>query len=61
MLGYGVKPGGKPNGDVYILERENLEKATSSKKIYKERRIAIAQVHTVKTPTPIENPSTISL
>ena len=44
MLGYSLKPGGQPTGDIYILERTNLENATTTKKVYKERRIAIAQV-----------------
>ena len=48
MLGYKTKIGGQPTGDLYLLERSEIENATTAKQIYKERVIAIKQVFSIK-------------
>ena len=48
MFGYKTEVGGKPTGDIYIFEREDLEKATSAAALYKGREIEIKQVITVQ-------------
>lgn len=48
MFGYKTEVGGKPTGDIYIIERTGLEKATTAKALYKGREIAIEQVLVVK-------------
>ena len=48
MFGYKTEVGGKPSGEIYIIERTDLEKAKTAKALYKGREIAIEQVLVVK-------------
>ena len=47
MFGYKTEVGG-PTGDIYIIEREDLENATSAGSLHKGKEIEIKQVLIVK-------------
>ena len=48
MLGYKMLAGNKPSGDTLILEREDIENATTPQGLFKRRAISLQQVSTVK-------------
>ena len=48
MLGYKLLAGNKPSGEILILEKEDLEAATTPQELFKGRAISLKQVTTVR-------------
>ena len=47
VIGYKIKAGGKPTGDVYIVERSDIGNAETAKDVHKEKCIHLDTVQVV--------------